>query len=763
VTPFHDLHDYTSLDRLTGLRLAPDGSWLAVTVSALAPDGRAFKPSIWRVDTGGGRPAARLTRSAEGEDSPAFLPDGSLVFLSPRPAPPGARPGGQASRRDLAACPGPGTGPEPVTPPAAAQPGPPPGPGEGHGPDPAGQRALWLLPAAGGEACRVVAPPGGVSQLATASGSGLAVFTAGVLPGASGAAGDTRQRQARAEAGVTAILHETPLVRYWDHDLGPDEQRLLVLDVLAGEDSWSTPAAAGPDGAGAGAGPRPRDLTPQPGRALDEHAFELTPDGRVAVTGWSVDDGGGGLRKNVVVIDTGSGERRILLSAPGFDFSAPRISPDGKRAVAIRERHESYDQASALTVVMVPLDAAAQGTVPLDAAAQGTVPLDAVSSGDAAPGTGTETLDLLPGLECWPEELAWAPDGSGVFVTTADHGRGPVLRADLDTGAVTRLTTDHGAYSCLCPSPDGQFLYALRSAMDSPPLVVRLDAARPGEPEFLAGPAARPPLPGRLEEIEATAADGTPLRAWLVLPDSATPDRPAPLLLWVHGGPYSSWNSWSWRWNPWLMAARGYAVLLPDPGLSTGYGHEFLARGHGAWGGLPFTDLMDITDAALTRADLDAGRTAVMGGSFGGYMANWIAGHTTRFRAIVSHAGLWALEQMFRTTDCPAEWRRQLGSPGTAPERYADNSPDRHVSAITTPMLVIHGDKDYRVPVGEALRLWTDLAGRPGHLAGSKFLYFPDENHWVLGPGNARAWYETVFAFLGQHVLGEPWHRPGLL
>ena len=720
MTPFHDLHDYTSLDRLTGLRLAPDGSWLAVTVSALAPDGRTFKPSIWRVDTGGGRPAVRLTRSAEGEDSPAFLPDGSLAFLSSRPAPPGTRPGGPAPR------------PEPAVPP-----GPP------TGPEPAGQRALWLLPAAGGEARRIVAPPGGVSRLATASGSGLAAFTAAVLPGASGEAGDGQRRRARADAGVTAILHEAPLVRYWDHDLGPDEQRLLVLDLLAGEESWSTPAAA----AGGGAVPRPQDLTPQPGRALDEHAFELTPDGRTAVTGWSVDDSGGGLRKDVVVIDTGTGERRALLSAPGFDFTAPRISPDGKRVVAIRERHESYDQASALTVVMVALDAAPQGTVALD----------------AAPGGGAETLDLLPGLEHWPAELAWAPDGSAVFVTTADHGRGPVLRADLDTGAVTRLTTDHGAYACLCPSPDGQFVYALRSAMDSPPLVVRLDAARPGEPEFLPGPAARPPVPGRLEEIEAVAADGTPLRAWLVLPDTATADAPAPLLLWVHGGPYSSWNSWSWRWNPWLMAAKGYAVLLPDPGLSTGYGHEFLARGHGAWGDLPFTDLMDMTDAALTRADLDAGRTAVMGGSFGGYMANWIAGHTTRFRAIVSHAGLWALEQMFGTTDCPAEWRRQLGSPATQPERYADNSPDRHVSAITTPMLVIHGDKDYRVPVGEALRLWTDLAGRPGHLAGSKFLYFPDENHWVLGPGNARAWYETVFAFLGQHVLGEPWHHPDLL
>src|SRR4029077_8281194 len=123
--------------------------------------------------------------------------------------------------------------------------------------------------------------------------------------------------------------------------------------------------------------------------------------------------------------DTGSGERRTLLSAPGFDFSAPRVAPDGKGVVAIRERHESYHEAGALTVVQVPLDAVSEGQVPLDAVSHGTVPLDAVSHGtvplDVVPADGSvETLDLLPGLEHWPAELAWAPDGSGVFITTAD-------------------------------------------------------------------------------------------------------------------------------------------------------------------------------------------------------------------------------------------------------------------------------------------------------------------------------------------------------
>ena len=210
-------------------------------------------------------------------------------------------------------------------------------------------------------------------------------------------------------------------------------------------------------------------------------------------------------------------------------------------------------------------------------------------------------------------------------------------------------------------------------------------------------------MPGRLEEVLTTADDGHPIRSWLVLPETASADRQAPLLLWVHGGPMGSWNSWSWRWNPWLMAARGYAVLLPDPALSTGYGQEFIARAHRDWGARPFADIMAATEAALARPDIDADRVAMMGGSYGGYMANWMAGHTDRFKAIVSHAGLWVLDQMFGTTDHPMFWRPQFGDPLTSPEMYEANSPHRHIGQIRTPMLVIHGNKDYRVPVGEAL------------------------------------------------------------
>ncbi|MGH9060168.1 MAG: prolyl oligopeptidase family serine peptidase, partial [Acidimicrobiales bacterium] len=318
-------------------------------------------------------------------------------------------------------------------------------------------------------------------------------------------------------------------------------------------------------------------------------------------------------------------------------------------------------------------------------------------------------------------------------------------------------------------------VYALRSSPTSPPQPVRLDppagdgaGVRPAPTEgedTLAAPLPAPgrvdAIPGRLEEVRTTAADGQPLRAWLVLPDGASGSQPAPLVLWVHGGPLSSWNDWHWRWNPWVMASRGWAVLLPDPALSTGYGLDFIRRGWGQWGGAPYDDVMTLTDTALERPDLDGTRTAAMGGSYGGYMANWIAGHTGRFQAIVSHASLWSLEQFQPTTDDPGGWTDMWGAPADDPHGlYRTWSPDRYAEEIRTPMLVIHGNNDYRCPVSESIRLWTRLCERG---VPSKFLWFPNENHWILEPGDAVVWYETVLAFLDHHVLDRPWARPELL
>jgi dipeptidyl aminopeptidase/acylaminoacyl peptidase len=165
---------------------------------------------------------------------------------------------------------------------------------------------------------------------------------------------------------------------------------------------------------------------------------------------------------------------------------------------------------------------------------------------------------------------------------------------------------------------------------------------------------------------------------------------------------------------------------------------------------------MTITDAAAARPDIDETRMAAMGGSYGGYMANWVAGHTDRFRAIVTHASLWQMDQMGSTTDGAYEWVREM-----TPEKAVENSPHRFADEVRTPMLVIHGDKDYRVPIGQALTLWWDLTSR--NVSGHKFLYFPDEGHWILQPGHVKVWYGTVLAFLAHHLLGEEWQPPEVL
>jgi dipeptidyl aminopeptidase/acylaminoacyl peptidase len=328
---------------------------------------------------------------------------------------------------------------------------------------------------------------------------------------------------------------------------------------------------------------------------------------------------------------------------------------------------------------------------------------------------------------------------------------------------VSRLTAG-GALDDLCPTPDGSSLFALSSSIGSPPRIVRLDARISDQvpTELPNGIDERGVVaPGIAERLSARAADGTRIGSWLVRPSSASAVAKAPLVVWVHGGPLGSWSSWHWRWNPHVLAARGYAVLMPDPALSTGYGQAMVQRGWSDWGGAPYEDVTAAVDAALAeRTDLDASRTALMGGSYGGYMANWVAGHTERYRAIVTHASLWELRGFHGTTDTGAFWEREMGDPYREPERYVSQSPFEHLAKIRTPMLVIHGEQDFRVPVSEALRLWTDLRR---HGVEGKLLYFPDENHWVLKPQNARLWYATVLAFLDEHLLEKAFDRPALL
>lgn len=665
-----DLDRFLDLPRVSGLVLSPDGTRLVTTAARLAADGKRFVSALWELDPAGAGAPRRLTRSAPGESGAAFLPDGSVLFTSARPDP------------------------------------------DAPDDEDADASRLWLLPATGGEARLVAAPPGGVEAVAVARGAGTVVLTAATHPGTSKWEEDAERARARTDAGVSAQLFERYPIRHWDAYLGPRERHLYAAAPVdpAGETRLD-----------------PTDLTPDAGRALDRTDADITPDGTTVVAGWwRTGSDPTELAVDLVAIDVGSGRRRELL-ADGAAYSGVACAPDGRHVACVREGIGSPQAPGDRSLVVV----------------------DLVTGASQAHATALDRRPVAP---------VWSPDSSAVYVTADDDGHTLPFRVDVADGSVVRLARD-GAFASLCVAPDGATVYALRSTPSSPPRAVALDARAVDQtPRPLPSPG-EGAAPGRVERVAAAAPDGTRVPSWLVLPADAA-ERPAPLVVWVHGGPVSSWTGWHWRWNPHLLADRGYAVLLPDPALSTGYGHGYIARGWGRWGDEPYTDLLAAIDQACERPDVDGERTALMGGSFGGYMANWAAGHTDRFACIVTHASLWQLEQFHGVTDLGVWWEREFGDPYRDPSRYREHSPNRHIGRIRTPMLVIHGERDFRVPVGEALRLWTDLSR---HGVAARFLYFPDENHWILKPPNVRVWYETVLAFLDEHLRGLPFERPPLL
>ena len=583
---------------------------------------------------------------------------------------------------------------------------------------------LWGLPARG-EAAQLASRPGGFGRIEARGGLLIAELEAHSQ--AADEKSHAELTKAREEAKTSAVLHEGFPLRYWNADLGPGRTVLAVAELP--EDLGSLAPLTGPADSGEDDdAPETQVLTfhwaVMPAGRVE--GWEPSPDGTAALVGVSVSIPGQLGATQLWLVDlVGGGEPRLLVDAEvsHSHWSGP-ISPDGTRALIGREAHWTPSS---------DLD------------------------------SETHVLDLRTGAttRLWPEHDFWLDpawlDDATVVASSDDHGRGSLWIGGTAEAAPRRLAggpEDKLAFGS--PQVAGSRVVTTASAIDVAPFPVAVDPAS-GHLTELPTPAQQPAQVGSLTEVFATAEDGTELRAWLRLPAG---EGPHPLVVFAHGGPWGSWNAWTYRWNPNPFVDAGFAVLMPDPAISPGYGTPMLARGQPQLGGVPFTDIMALTDATIARADVDETRTAFAGGSYGGYMANWVAGHTgDRFHCIVTHASLWDTESMGRTTD-NAEW-----APAMA-QQYAQYSPHHYAEAIEVPLLVIHGDKDYRVPIGQGQTLWYDLLtrsatpldaeGRTKH----RFLYFPDEGHWIARRGNAELWYETFIAFLAEHTLGEDWERP---
>jgi dipeptidyl aminopeptidase/acylaminoacyl peptidase len=577
-----------------------------------------------------------------------------------------------------------------------------------------GAEALYILPAGGGEPRRLLAPGAGVGEVITCRGSTTVVATVAMHPATADFAEDGEREKTRRDAEVSARLVDVYPDRYWDHDIGPRAPRLFALDVAGGEGDADMPVV--------------RDLTPAPPWPgwLEEMAYALSEDGTHLAFGCSPNYAGR-YKADLALIDVGGTESFRVLIDVDESHGALAWSPDGATIAVSSADMGRPDAPMRFHLRLV----------------------------DA--GTGA-VKDLVPDWEGSAQEIVWTRDGQALLVAAEERGHVAVFRIDL-SGGMTRLTRT-GAYRNLALSPDGDTLYAIRAHVNESPLPVALDVNKADqEPRPLRSPVPAARTGTRLEEVTATADDGTEVQSWLVLPEGAATD-PLPLAVLIHGGPFSSWTGWPWRWSPALLAAQGWAVLLPNPRLSTGFGHHFVASAWGDWATLPSGDILASVDAALTRSDIDASRTAALGGSYGGYMANWLAVTTTRFRAIVTHASVWNLQVERDASDLGYMLDREFGDPDRSEEAWRRQSPHARSGALGTPMLVIHGARDQRVPLGNSHSLFAQLQlrGIP-----SRMLVYPDENHWILKPQNSRLWYETVMAFLAEHVLGTGWHRPELV
>lgn len=344
--------------------------------------------------------------------------------------------------------------------------------------------------------------------------------------------------------------------------------------------------------------------------------------------------------------------------------------------------------------------------------------------------------------------LAWASDSKSLLVTAQDVLETPLFRVDLK-GKVTRLT-DRGSIAEAAPLKNGGIVYAINS-ISGPSDLVQMDAK--GKTTRLTNVNAKALAaldPVNYQKFDFAGANGDQVYGQIVKPEGAT--GKLPVLLLVHGGPQGTFNnSWSYRWNPAVMAAQGYAVVSIDFHGSTGYGQKFTDSINKNWGGWPLQDLQKGMNAVgKIDTQLDTANACALGGSYGGYMMNWISGNwPDRFKCLVNHAGIFDLRAMAYETEELWFDHWDNGGPWTTRTDGEKWNPVNHVAKWKTPTLVIHGEKDYRIPYSQSLAAFTALQQQGVE---SKLLVFPDENHWVLKPKNSIQWHQTVFEWLGKHL-----------
>ncbi|MDR3666148.1 MAG: S9 family peptidase [Ignavibacteriaceae bacterium] len=350
------------------------------------------------------------------------------------------------------------------------------------------------------------------------------------------------------------------------------------------------------------------------------------------------------------------------------------------------------------------------------------------------------------------DEFTWSPDSKTIYFVSENEIYSSVYKLDLASGNIKLLLKEH-VNSELSVSPDGKLIYFKQQRTNLPYEIFSMNNDGSDikqlthlNADLLANIEMNP-----IETFWCEGAGKTKIQSIIIKPPFFDPSKKYPVIFLIHGGPQGHWDDdFHFRWNEQLFASKGYVVVSPNPRGSTGYGQKFTDEISGDWGGKPYIDLMNTFDYAIKNFKfIDEMNQFSAGASYGGYMENWMEGHTTRFNAVVSHDGVFNTESEFGTTEelwFPL-WEFK-GAPWQNRKLYEKWSPHRYIQNAKTPMLVVQGGRDFRVPEEQAFQLFTSL-----QMLGveSKFLYFPDEFHFVTKPQNSRLWWNTVFDWFGKH------------
>ena len=327
------------------------------------------------------------------------------------------------------------------------------------------------------------------------------------------------------------------------------------------------------------------------------------------------------------------------------------------------------------------------------------------------------THTVADSLDRWVLEYAWSPDSRRIFFTVEDHGTAPLMMGRISGTEVRTIAEGATSLSSMQFSRDDKLMVYLEQSGSSPP-EIKTATSRGGASVQLThfndsalGDYQLTPF----EKMESEGADGAKVQSFIVKPPGFDPGKQYPVLFLLHGGPQGAWGeSWSYRWNPQVFAAAGYVVVMPNPHGSTGYGQAFTDAVSGNWGGRAYNDIMAVADNVAMLPYVDSERMSAAGGSYGAYMIDWILGHTTRFKALVSHAGVYDLTSEAGTTEelWFVKWEFE-GLPWDNEADYGQWSPHLFVANFHTPTLVTQGELDYRVPLGQSQELFTALTGAP--------------------------------------------------